>query len=598
MPRRERRAVRRSITAAAKNYSRSSRGKNANDSRIQTGEEWQAAAWDFFDLIGEFRQAPTIKGALLSRAKLYVAEKIDGEWVPTTNDVAIAALDELYGGSDGHEEMLRLYGEHLDVAGEGWLIGPPASKAETATPDDWQVAAPNEVKKNGTDWKVNGKLLEGRNRTVIRIWRAHPKNKKKADAPARAVLPILSELLQLRKRVAAQIDSRLTGNGLVILPAETEFPSRPVVRNAGDPETRVDAVVEGAQGLADLIFETARIAIQNPESAEAMLPLFGTVPGEYLEKIQQLNFWSELDKAAPKMREEQLLAIARGMDIPIDILLGTQGSNHWNAWLSDENNVKIHGEPPLKIITTGLTTQYLWVALDGEVEDPRKFKIMADTSQMRLRPNRSKEAMELNQAMILSDDAVLRENGFTEADRMTEEGMRIAILRSMARGSTTPELVHAAAKLLGVNDLPEPEDERPAVEGRPQPSLVEHPVRELPKKQDPEAAKLDMLTMVCEQIVDRALQRAGNRIKSQLGMKQAPVPANRLYTVHPVPSMDLDEVLQDAWDAVNLRDYGVPVEDLTRALDIYARSLLRSGREPSFGSLRSTLKLLIDRTAA
>lgn len=595
MPRRERRAVRRTITAAAKNYSRKVK---SNESKLTSFEEWQAAAWDFYDLIGEFRQAPAIKGALLSRAKLYVAELVDGEWVPTENETAIAALNELYGGPDGHEEMLRLFGEHLDVAGEGWIIGPPEKDAEKATPDDWQVAAPHTVKKTGRDLKVNGKLLEGSNRTVIRIWRPHPANKKKADAPARPLLPILSELIQLRKRNAAQIDSRLTGNGLVLLPAETEFPSRPVALNAGDPETRVDSVVAGAEGLADLITETARIAIQNPESAEAMLPLFGTVPGEFLEKVQQLHFWSELDKAAPKMREEQILAIGRGMDIPIDILLGTQGSNHWNAWLSDENNVKIHGEPPLKLVTSGITTQYLWIALDGEVEDPRKFKVMADTSQMRMRPNRSKEALELNKEMILSDEAALRENGFTEADRMTEEGMRIAILRRMAMGSTTPEIVRAAAVLLGITDLPELEDNRDPVEGRPTPSLKDHPVREIPQRPDSEAARLDGLVMVCEQIVDRALQRSGNRIKQQLGLKQAPVPANRLHTVHPVPSMDLDEVLQDAWESVKLRDYGVPAAQLTRALDFYTRSLLRSGREPSEAGLRASLKLLMDRSAA
>ncbi len=597
MPRRERRAVRRSITAAARSYTKQSR--KADDSRVSPGEEWQRSGWEFYDLIGEYRQAATIQGALLSRAKLVVQEKKAGKWVETKNKVAIAALEELYGGPEGHEEMLKLYGEHLTVGGEGWLIGPPALKAETADSSDWSVVAPHNISKNLKTWKVNGKPLEGTGHVKIRIWREHPANKKKANSPTIATLPVLSELLQLRKRTAAQIDSRLTGNGLVLLPAETEFPARPITRNAGDPETQTDGVVEGAQGLADLIVETARIAIQNPESAEAMLPLFGTVPGEFLEKVQQLNFWSELDKAAPKMREELILAIARGMDIPIEVLLGGVGSNHWNMWLSDENNIKVHAEPTLKIITTGLSSKYLRPAIEGEegIDDPRRFRIWADTSEMRLRPNRSKEALELNARMLLSDEAALRENGFTPEDMMTEEGIRVALLRKMASGSTTPEIVAAAARILGV-ELPEITDERPPAEARPDPSLAEHPTRDIPQRQDPKAASLDMLTMVSGQIVDRALQRAGNRIKQQLGLKQAPTTANRLYTVHPVPTIDLDSVLQDAWDSVGLEDYGVPADDLARTLDIYTRSLLKTGREPSKSGLRTALKLLMDRSAA
>lgn len=599
MPRKERTVARRSIVGAAKMYTPK---KRDDRDYKRTGEEWQSAGWDFYDTIPEFGQAAVIQGALLSRAKLLVEERDeDGIWRPTKNPVAQAALDELFGGEEGQADMLRLLGIHLTVAGEGWLISPPLDKISEAEADEWTVAAATETVKSGGTWRVNGKELSG-TRFGLRIWRAHPANRKKADAPTRRLLGDLSEMLQLKKRVAAQIDSRLSGAGVWLIPAETSFPSQPVqATNPGDPPTVTDSVAAGdAQGLADLLMERAKVAIQNPDSAEAMIPVIGEVPGEYMEKIREpITFWSELDKAAPQLRQELRETIARGMDIPVEVLLGGQGSNHWNMWLSDENNIKVHAEPALKIITTGLTTQYLRRVLDEEsgVDDPKSFRIGADTAQMRLRPNRSKEALELNDRLILSDEAAIRENGFTDEDLMDDAGIKRALLRKVASGSTTPELVAAALRELGV-DVPEIQDHRPPAEARPTPSLREHPVRDLPERQEPQAASLDGLVFAAEQMVDRALQRAGNKLKTKHGLRDVEIPANRIYMSIKTSAKDIREVLHGAWDCVQVGDYGVPSEDLARALDLYTRSLLTSRRQPDRASLAASLKLLMDRSAA
>jgi hypothetical protein len=598
MPRRELSVARtQSMVASATVYSSRRRRKDRDpDGNLRGGEEWQRAAWDFYDMIGEYRQAPTIMGALLSRAKLVVHEKgSDGVWAPTTNPTALTVMEELFGGEEGQAEMLRLFGIHFTVAGEGYLISPADGDDN---PDEWTVAAATEVTRTNNVWKVNGKPLKGQ-RMVLRIWRPHPRNRKKPDAPTRAVLPILSELLQLTKRVAAQIDSRLTGNGITIFPSETNFGAIPSqVYNQGDPAQTVDSITgDNAQGLADMVARVAEIAMQNPESAEARLPIFATAPGEYISKAKHLTFWSELDEAAPALREEAITRIARGMDVPPEILLGGSGSNHWNMWLSDENNIKIHGEPTLKTVTAGLTTKYLRPALDGEdgVSDPRNFRVEADTSQMRLRPNRSKEAQELNQSLILSDEAVLRENGFTEEDMMSDEGLQKALLRKMASGSTTPEIVAIAARILGV-DIPEITDNRAPAEARPAPSLREHPVRELPAPK--RAASPDGLVFAAEQMVDRALQRAGNRLKTRYQIKEPPAAANRLYLHVPVAYSDVDDLLADAWECTELSDYGVEPAALARALDTYTRAVILGQRAPSRSTIAGALRLLLSDRAA
>lgn len=595
MPRRERTVQPRAIVAAAKNYTVGRKVDKVADSKVRPGEEWQRSGWDFFDMVPEYHQGCAVTGALLSRARLIPMEKDEnGAWVPSTNEFVVGALNELYGGEEGQVEMLRQFGIHFSVAGEGWLVGPEGGDA-----DDWLVAAATEISRSGGSWKVNGKDVKG-NPLVIRIFKRHPRDPKKADSPTRAILPVLSELHQLTKRIAAQIDSRLFGAGLLLVPSETSFPAGPNrALNPGDPEpTPRDSIQPGdAQGLADLLFENAQHAIQNPESASAMIPMIGEAPGEYIGNVKHITFWSELDRTAPKLREELIRRIALGLDIPAEVLLGHSGSNHWNAWLSDENSVKIHAEPLLKLLTTALTTQYLRKAIEGDVDDVDQFAIGADTSQMRLRPNRSKEALELNDRLILSDEAVLRENGFVDGDKMPSEDIVSALIRKVASGSTTPELVAAALREAGVNLDIEVTDTRPPAEARPTPSLQDHPTRELPERPD-SSMQLHALTLVSEQIIDRALQRAGNRIKSKMALHGSDSPANRLYLGVPLKPADLDDVLKDAWSACSEFDYGVDPDALARSLDMYTRSLMLAQREPSRASISAALKLLMNRSAA
>lgn len=596
MPRQERQVRPGSLVAAAKSFSTGRRREKAGDSK-RPGEEWQRRAWEFYDLIPEYHQGCAVTGALLSRARLIVVERDGDAWKPTTNAYARAALEELYGGPEGQTEMLREAGLHFSVAGEGWMIGP--RDARNADSGDWQIAAATEVSRTGGNWKVNGKEVDAG--LVIRLWKPHPKDKSKADAPTRPILPVLSELNQLGKRVAAQIDSRLTGAGILLLPSETDFPATPTRDTGGEglPGIPHDAVQgSDAQGLADLLYDVGQYAIAHPESAEAMMPIIATAPGEHIGQAKLLTFWSELDKVAPKLRAELIGRIALGLDIPPEILLGNSGSNHWNAWLSDENSVKVHAEPLLKLITSSLTTEYLRKALAPFVDDPRKFAIHADTSQMRLRPNRSKEALELHDRLILSNEAVLRENGFELGDLMSDEERQIALIRKVASGSTTPELVEAALREAGVDLDVQISDLRAPAEARPTPSLQEHPVRELPRRSDAASVQLVALTLVAEQILDRALQRAGNRMKTKLGLRNSPFSANRLYMAAQLSPGDLDDALQDAWGSCHEFDYGVNPIALEKALDTYARSIMRAQREPSRAGLSAILKMMLDVSAA
>lgn len=597
MPRRERQVRTQSLVASARNVSFRKSKDKARDSRIRSGEQWHHDAWDFYDIVPEYHQGCAITGALLSRAKLIVNERqTDGTWAPTQNAFALEALRQLAGGEEGQVEMLRNLGIHFSVVGGAHLVGPQKEK-DLLDPTKWLVVASTEITKSADTWRVNGKEMA--DVWAIELWKPHPRDHRKYDAPTRAILPILSELVQLTKRQAAQIDSRLTGNGLVLFASEVDFPSTPVRRNPGDPSAIRDSVAPGnLNGLVDTLVETGSDAMQDQSSPAAQLPVFGTVPGEFLGKSEHIKFWSELDAAMPAMRLEQIRRIALGMDMPPEVLLGNAGSNHWNAWLSDENSVKIHAEPLLRIITSSLTVGYLHTVLEGVVEDVSNFAIGADTSQMRMRPNRSKEAMEALKLGELSPSAMRRENGFDEADAPTEEERRQMLLWRVANGSTTPELVDAALKEAGVDLGVSVTDLRAPAQARPLPSTVDHPVREIPQRtEDQRAAASTALVYAAEQMVDRALQRAGNKMKSKYGMRSTATPANRLYMHADVAAADLDTLLDDAWGCTQTTADLIEPQRLARALDIYTRSVITARREPTRGSLAAALKLLLDQAA-
>jgi hypothetical protein len=531
-------------------------------------EEWQAIAWGWYDTIGEYRYSCNWVGNLLSRAKLYVAQK--GKNKPVTSGPAFDLLQDLFGGPEGQSEMLRQLGIHFTVAGENYLVGIPG--ANDNDPDDWRVVAATQLSFEAGVYKIGKKAIIGKP-LIIRMWKPHPERGDQADSPSRAVLPTLAEIDGLAKRIAAEIDSRLAGAGILAVPSEMTMGVGPAAAVEGEnaqPKTGADAFMETLQ-------KAMTTAIGNREDASALVPIVIQAPGEFLDKITHIKFWSDLDANSIPLRNEAIRRLALGMDMPPEALEGSGDMNHWSAWQMDEASVKSHTEPLLEVITNALTTGYLQSALRAEnVTNWHEFTIEADTAKMRLRPNRSKEAQELYDRGQLSAEAMLRENGFDPQDAMTDKERVAWFVQKVASGSTTPDLVAEALRLLGVKienppDAAVPQQTQPDTqEARPTPSLLGHPSRDLP---DSEAA-------AAEAVVFRALERVGNRIKNRKGFVMPDgVEAIDLYQSVTVPTADLDDLLEGAWSICERIDFGVQSDHLVQSLDSYARALIAT-RKP------------------
>jgi hypothetical protein len=552
------------LVASAARYDLREKGDKRKPKKIHK-EGWQATAWGFYDTIGEYAYACNWVGNLLSKAVLVIYK--NGK--PVSSGAAVDALKQLFGGQQGQSEMLRSFGIHLSVAGDCYLVG----EANGEKPDKWGIVSPQVVLQVGADWKIAGKELPGASTLVRRIWRPHPIDPDAATSPSRAVLPILSELSGMTQGVAATIDSRLVGAGLLFIPNEVSFPSQPVQTDDGDSTAMTRAGVDGFQ---DALIDAASIAISDQSTPQAKVPLVVQIPGDQIANVKHISFWTDFDRETKDLRQEAIRRIALGMDMPPEALLGTADMNHWNAWQLEEAAIKVHTEPLLHLITSGLTTGYLWPYLEEEMspEEAQQYTVEADTTELRLRPNRSKEAQEIYNLGGIKIDKMLEENGFSPDDKMGDDELKDWFLRKVASGSTTPELVAEALRQLnvpisaGVND-PTPEETR---EARPVPSLKEHPEhrppRIIPTKTD-EPANRPALIAAAEVMVFRALERAGNRLKNR-GVRAVDVAAADLYQFTRVNEPDLEDLLADAWTCTDRFGYDIPVD----RLDAYARSLL------------------------
>lgn len=570
---------------------------------IRSRAGWAADAWNFYDTIGEFRYAADWKGSMISKARLFVADENDR---PVTSGPAYEVLNALFGGPDRQPEMLKAFGTHLTVAGDCYLLG-----AVVKGQDNWRVVASSSISARGGSYQVNGKPVESSaDPFLMRLWQPHPLNYNDANSPTRAVLPILAEIDGLTRHVASQIDSRLAGAGVLMLPSEMTFPATPVTQtdltvdpDGGSGASSMEPVGKASEFIRQL-GEVMSQAIAEPESASARVPIVVTAPGDQIGNSKLLTFWSNLDEHAIELRTEAIRRLALGLDMPPEVLTGIADTNHWNAWAIDESAIKVHAEPTLELICASLTEGYLQPVLAEDIGEDQaaRFTVQADTSGIRLRPNRSQESIELYDRGELSSEALRRETGFDPEDAPNNRELVTWLIRKVAGGSTTPELVAEALRVLGAPlDTPQlPAQPTQAPSDR---SLKDHPGNNPPQAPPTEApvglpasaadlqhqmlqhqVQLRQIHLLAssEQMVYRALERAGNRMKSKLNGSRPPgVCAADLYLYVPCSSKSADDLLTDAWSHVSrfATGLGVQSDRLTAALDAYCRVLLTEQRE-------------------
>ena len=407
--------------------------------RAGKASEWQADAWDMYDLIGEQRFLANTLAGRASQARLYVGRLPSDDPLadPETleDPVLQGMIDSIGKAATGRAQLVLRMVMNYFIAGEGYLVGfPPhllarARGEELPTPIngnadvlmtdlEWRVLSVDEMRyKTEKTVEVSlaetgGKKLEANvdDLYIVRSWRPHPRRAWQADSPTRSSLPVLRELVGLTMAIGAQVDSRLAGAGVFIVPDSAR---KAMLRAMGESEDSPE------DPLADALIEAMSAAISDRSSAASFTPLVLTVPDASAEHFKHITFDKEFDKQLKPLREEAIRRVALGQDAPPELLLGVGGMNHWGAWLVREDVVTTHLEPPLALFCDSLTTQYLrpmMAALGYSQEEIDDTVVWYDVSHMIVRPNRGTDAQAIYDKGELSGEALRRENGFDEND--------------------------------------------------------------------------------------------------------------------------------------------------------------------------------------
>lgn len=576
-------------------------------------KDWQTEGWRLYDIVPEHHFLAGRIGDSVAQARLYVTEVDDtGEETGEVQDDTIRRLAAIpLGTGSQRDDNLRLAGIDLAVGGECWIVGEGAAKNPEAAEGSWFVVTGAALSRTGDEIAVRRPQIRGGSKLVltdgtdilIRCWRPHPNDTDQADSFTRSAIVPLREIELLTKREFAELDSRLTGAGVMFLPEGVDFP-----RGPEDPE--------GLAGFMAYLQRAAAASMADQSRASAMVPIMATIPDEmveHLDKLQPINFWSDLSAEITPMKDKAIQRLASSAEIPGEVLTGIGDANHWTAWLiSDEGIRWIRGY--LGLIADALTRGFLRRALESMgIANPERYAFAFDTSTLAAKPNRLDEALQLHERFLIKDEEVVKAGAFDPDQMPTTQERAAQILLKLVQGQPDLILDPAVQAALGLPTVqsvglpptadqnadgadPDPDD---STEGEP-PNGGEDPDQPDPDEARAITAALDarialaarpVLALPSPQavfnasaklMVYRALELAGGRLTTpqERRGRWAEVPRHELHHhVGPIPPEKARRVTEGAWTHVGVAaaDLGVDPGELRALLEGYVLELLTRG---------------------
>lgn len=404
---------------------------------------WQEEAWGYYDSGGDLWFAVNWRANALSRIRLRAAKLDPESSEPEFLDDGPAAelVGQLAGGIGGQAAIMKKFGQLLGVPGEGNLIifdKDAARVVEVRSNDDVRVAPRSrprqfQVRQGEADWETLP--VES---LVVRIWDPDPRESWRPTSMTRACLVYLREIDYYNRKIIAQLLSRLASNGFLLIPEEVTFPVNPAFKDAPDPF------------IAEIV-DIASKAIRNPGTASAAIPIPLRVPAEFIERFRHLIVANEVSEADLNNRDRAVARLAATLDMPQEVVTGLGDTNHWNAAGLDAEGVKKHISPTAEIICHGLTEGYLRPMLEAAGEDTGNIIVWYDPSELTAKPDLSDRAVQLNDKMLIDDEAARREAGFDQSDAPDPDELQKMLLRQrfIAGGAFDATALEVVALLSG-----------------------------------------------------------------------------------------------------------------------------------------------------
>lgn len=308
------------VVASAQVLAKKQIGRTPATTKRAPVEPWQTEAWELRDETGELRFIGDRQARSCSQVRLYVGKKETptGDVMPIDDGIGAALGHALFANLGQTEQTLKRAAQHLIYNGESLQVirEDPDTGALT-----WDAHSVSELTGTPGRWKLNNGVDPARDlgddEILIRTWTAHPQWGGRADAPVRAILPIARELRAMSQYISAQMDSRLAGAGVLLIPDDLQS----MHSQGGDDDDDYS--------LADELTDYMVTPIKDRDSAASIVPIMLTGNGDSLDKVRHISFATELDQQVPDLRDESIRRVGLGMDSDPSVLLGQGSSNHW-----------------------------------------------------------------------------------------------------------------------------------------------------------------------------------------------------------------------------------------------------------------------------
>lgn len=388
---------------------------------------WQQRALFYTSAIGELHYASNFYARMLQRLRIYPALQVgDDTTKEITSGPAVEAMNRIQDPGGGRTRILGSYGKLMFTTGEGYLFGRGIGEGNERWSFVWReelrfddsgtvthMAAPQVPSENYTlkesDWLP---LNEG-SAVAYRMWTPSMRFSSWPDSPMQAVLQEAEELMVLSSSVMATATSRLVRSPLLCIPEEI---APPPPTTEGDESPMTDPF------LNDFTNHLVR-GINDPSSPSALAPYVLYAGSEWIEKIKPIFLHdTQTDYLERDLRTECIRRIARGLDLPPEVVEGMSDANHWAAWWISDDMWRSHGAPIAEQFCDDLSEAYLRPALiEAGFEDWENVVVAYDASAVVVNPDRSKDADQAWDRGAINYRAYRFAKNFKEEDAQSEE---------------------------------------------------------------------------------------------------------------------------------------------------------------------------------
>lgn len=407
------------------------KSQDAINAVLRLRENWQAQAWDAFDMCGELHNACSELSNLMSRLVLFAAEQPedkDARPVRSTDPLAMETVERL-GSVVDVGQLLYDLSLLLVLIGEAQLVGIQPGPHNDLEIETWLVYSKDEL--IATDFfNDDGKPIhtvkiedfsEGRplvlrpdlGDTWIRIWRSHPRRRQHADSHVRALLNSIDELMWWDHAASAVAKSRLITAGAIGVPSNLELAA----------ESGEDAQLSGAQRFVKRFFNMSVKTIQNPGAASAAIPIFYTYPWNETGKsgLDVTTFDRPQDTLLEQRTDRALRRIAQGFPLPVETFFGLGKASPFGSREISESKFRENVEPFASFLFAALTKAWYRPILRKEGSpNADKAILWYDSSNLIVHPDMTQGADKGAEYGFVSPTAWRRTRGFSERDQPSE----------------------------------------------------------------------------------------------------------------------------------------------------------------------------------